>query len=197
MSFTSKGPKDHPEKNLKPNLDAAKYVPERDSNRPNDKPVFNPNAKPRNKIEPYTIPPNYKPKNKIERHALPPNYKPKNEIKPYELPLNYTPKNKIQRADNAPKITSPSIHQRIYSEKDVRYWIQQYRNYKNFKKVQNHLRDKDKKVPSISTLKTRIKELLGQEKYRELMKKYTFDDANKIVSQAGISKTGVPVKILC
>ena len=84
----------------------------------------------------------------------------------------------------------------VYSEKDVRYWIQQYKHYKNFKKVRIHLRDEGKKVPAISTLKTRIKELLGQEKYKELMKKYTFEDTNRIVSQAGINKTGVPGKIL-
>ena len=211
MIFTSKGPKDQPEKDLKPKVDTLKYNPKKEPNKPSDKPTFNPDAKPRNKIKPYTIPPNYKPKNKIEQHTLPPNYKPKNKIerptlppnykpknkiKPHELAANYKPKNKIQIPENAPKTTPQSNPRRVYSERDVRYWIQQYKHYKNFNKVQNHLRDEGKRVPGISTLKNRIKELIGQEKYKELMKKYPFDDANKIVSQAGIIKTGAPGKIL-
>ena len=211
MSFTSKDPKGQPDREPKPNVDTPKYAPEKNPDKSSDKPAFIPNVKPRNKIEPYTIPPNYKPrnkirprellpnytpKNKIERLTLPPNYKPKNKIERSTLPPNYKPKNKIQRPENAPKIIPQSKSRRIYSEKDVRYWINQYKHYKNFKKVQNHLRDEGKKVSGISTLQNRIKELIGQEKYKELMKKYTFDDANKIVSQAGINKTGLPGKIL-
>jgi len=59
----------------------------------------------------------------------------------------------------------------VYSEKDVKNWIKQYRHYKNFEKVRNHLREEGKNVPAISTLKNRIKELLGPEDYKELMKK--------------------------
>ncbi len=84
----------------------------------------------------------------------------------------------------------------VYSEKNIKNWIKQYRHYKNFEKVRNHLRKEGKKVPAISTLKNRIKELLGPEDYKELMKKYTYNDAIKIVAQAGKNKTGVPGKIL-
>jgi len=196
MSFTSKGQKEQPEKDFKPKVDTPKYNPEKEPNKPSDKPAFNPNIKPRNKIEPYTLPPNHKPKNKIERCTLPLNYKPKNKIKPYELPLNYKSKNKIQRLGDTPKIIPQSKPRRIYSEMDVRYWIQQYKHYRNFKKVQYHLQDQGIKVPGISTIPNRIKELIGQGEYKELMKKYTFKDANKIVRQAGINKSGVPGKIL-
>lgn len=170
------------------------------------------NYKPKNKIEQHTLPPNYKPKNKIERPTLPPNYNPKNKIKPHTLPPNYTPSNKILRPGDSEiqphhlKIDHPPQHpsneirirktHKIYSENDVKYWIQQYKHYKNFKKVQNHLKDEGKKVPGISTLQNRIKELIGQEKYKELTKKYTFNDAKEIVKQAGINKTGIPGKIL-
>lgn len=85
---------------------------------------------------------------------------------------------------------------RIYSEMDVRYWIEQYKNYKRFVKVQDHLLSAGKNVPGISNLKNRIKELIGKEEYKKLVKKYTFKDAKKIVTQIGISKTGKPGKIL-
>jgi len=97
---------------------------------------------------------------------------------------------RITKLDNENHTTKYKF--KVYSEKDVRYWIHQYKHCKNFKKVQNHLRDEGKKVPGISTIQNRIKELIGQEKYKELTKKYTFNDANKIVKQVGINKTGVP-----
>ncbi|MFX0083143.1 MAG: zinc-ribbon domain-containing protein [Candidatus Hodarchaeota archaeon] len=83
-----------------------------------------------------------------------------------------------------------------YSEKDVRYWIQQYNQYKSMERVRNHLREESKKTPSISTMKTRMKQLMGEEKYKELMKKYTFEEAKKIIELAGLNKTGEPGKIL-
>ncbi|HUW90795.1 MAG TPA: hypothetical protein VMV43_09775 [Candidatus Nanopelagicaceae bacterium] len=85
---------------------------------------------------------------------------------------------------------------KFYSEKDVRSWMQQYKNYKYFKKVQNHLRAEGEMAPAISTIQNRIKLLLGKEKYKEFVRKYTFNDAKMIVSQMGISKTGISGKIL-
>jgi hypothetical protein len=41
-----------------------------------------------------------------------------------------------------------------------------------------------------------MKEFLGPENYKELMKKYTFNDAHNIVAQLGLNKTGVPGKTL-
>ncbi|MEE9378821.1 MAG: zinc-ribbon domain-containing protein [Candidatus Lokiarchaeia archaeon] len=198
MSFTSKGPKGQPEKDCKPKVDTPKYTPEKGQKKLGDKPTTNPNTKPINKIEPHTIPPNYKPKNKIEQHTLPPNYTPRNKI-PRSGDSEVQQKqvsNEIrntQRPSNEIKIKNTH---KIYSENDVKYWIQQYKHYKSFEKVQNHLRDEGKKVPAISTLKNRIKDLIGPEKYKELMKKYNFSDAKKIVKLTGISKTGVPGKIL-
>lgn len=95
------------------------------------------------------------------------------------------------------KSTSPKECSRIvYSEIDVRYWIEQYKNYKSFIRVQDHLRDVRKNVPGISTLKNRIKKLIGKEEYKKLVKKYTYNDAKIIVTQIGITKTGKPGKIL-
>ncbi|MFW9897455.1 MAG: hypothetical protein ACFFD7_16745 [Candidatus Thorarchaeota archaeon] len=85
---------------------------------------------------------------------------------------------------------------RKYSAKDVKYWIQLYKKYKSFSKVRNHLDSEGKELPAISTLKIRIKELIGNKRYKELMKKYTFDDAIKFVSQVSIDRTGIPGKIL-
>ncbi len=197
MSFTSKGPKGQPEKDSKPKVDTPKYTPEKGQKKLGDKPTTNPNPKPINKIEPHTIPPNYKPKNKIEQHTLPPNYTPRNkilppgdsEVQPQRLKIDPPP----QRPLNEIRIRNT---RKIYSDNDVRYWIQQYKHYKNFKKVQNHLRDEGKKVAGISTIQSRIKELIGQEKYKELTKKYNFSDAKKIVKLTGIIKTGTPGKIL-
>jgi hypothetical protein len=137
------------------------------------------------------------------------NYEPFDELenKDSQIKVDFIPNDENSKMDSSKKraveITSLDNENytlntkfKIYSEKDVRYWIQQYKHCKSFKKVQNHLRDEGKKVPAISTLKNRIKELLGSEQYKELIKRYTFADAIKIVSQTGIRKTGVPGKIL-
>ena len=100
----------------------------------------------------------------------------------------------VTKLDNEYHTTN--YNPKFYSEKDVRYWIQQYKYYNNFKKLQNHLRVEGKKVPAISTVQKRIKELVGQEKYKELMRKYTFNDAKKLVAQTGKIKTGISGKIL-
>ena len=113
-------------------------------------------------------------------------------------------KNDPSSIDNSPSLLPKNIihdpakglTRRRYSEKHVRDWIQQYKQYKSLERVRNHLHEEGKKVPSISTMKTRMKQLMGEEKYKELMKKYTFKDVEKIVKTNSINRTGVPGKIL-
>ncbi|MHA2282909.1 MAG: hypothetical protein ACXAC5_18865 [Promethearchaeota archaeon] len=162
---------------------------------------IDPDEQHKNRIIQYKINKNepQQSKNKIIRPKFDPNQKSKNKITIPKYSLitktNNKPQNsRIKTIPSQPK--SLNLDNKRYSEKDVRNWITYYQKYKNYERVQNQLRGEGKKVPAISTLKNRIKELIGKEKYKELMKKYTFDDAIKIVYQAGISKTGVPGKIL-
>ena len=137
---------------------------------------------------------NFEPKDELENEnaQIKVNFIPNDESS--ITPFSKKGPDSITKLDNEDHTTKYKF--KVYSEKDVRYWIRHYKHYKNFKKVQNHLRDEGKKVPGISTIQNRIKQLIGQEKYKELTKKYTFNDANKIVKQVGINKTGVPRKIL-
>jgi len=137
---------------------------------------------------------NFEPKDELENEnaQIKVNFIPNDESS--ITPFSKKGPDRITKLDNENHNTKYKF--KVYSEKDVRYWIQQYKHCKNFKKVQNHLRDEGKKVPGISTIQNRIKELVGEEKYKELTKKYNFNDAKKIVKQAGIIKTGTPGKIL-
>ena len=137
------------------------------------------------------------------------NYEPKDELEngEAEIKVNFIPNdenstisfskkrsNGITKLDN--ENNSLKSEFKIYSEKDARYWIQQYKQYKSMERVRNHLREESKKMPSISTMKTRMKQLIGEEKYKELMRKYTFKEVEKLVKTTSIYRTGEPGKIL-
>ena len=86
----------------------------------------------------------------------------------------------------------------FYSDVYVKYWVELYTELKTFDKVRNRLRMEKRKVPGLSTMKSRMKLLLGQEEYQKLTKrkKYSFNDVLEIVKQRGIERTGEPGKVL-
>ena len=179
-----------------------------------NRPKLDPNVGVKNKIVKYKIEATEKPKNRITRPTIDANQKVKNRITRSTFDPSQKAKNKITnsryshitKTKNEPQIStikiipnqtkSLNLGNNRYSEKDVKYWIQQYKQYKSLERVRNHLREERKKIPSISTLKTRMKQLMGEEKYKELMKKYTFKDVEKIVKTTSIYRTGEPGRIL-
>jgi hypothetical protein len=189
VELAKEKPSDPPKNKIKPPKQELLHKEPRNKI---EHPKITQNAKPKNKIAPLKQNTNQAPTNKIVR-KFNPELTIRNKIQPHpKNPQPNTVKNGvIAQFDN--KIQNPRI---VYSEKDIRYWINQYEHYKSFKKVQDHLRNEGRRVPGISTLQNRIKELIGQEKYKELMKKYSFDDIRKIISQISKSKTGLPGKIL-
>ena len=129
----------------------------------------------------------------LKNLALGPQNDPSKTLKEPKNP-SLRHKNDPSSIDNSPSLLPKNIIQdpakgltrRRYSEKHVRDWIQQYKQYKSLERVRNHLHEEGKKVPSISTMKTRMKQLMGEEKYKELMKKYIKNfpllDDNHVIS---------------
>ena len=179
-----------------------------------NRPKLDPNVGVKNKIVKYKIEATEKPKNGITGPTIHPNQKPKNKITrstfdPSQKAKNRIPNSRdshITKTKNEPQIStikiipnqtkSLNLGNNRYSEKDVRNWITYYKKFRNYKIVLNKLREDGQKIPGITTMRSRIKKLIGAENYKDLMKKYTFSDLKGIVKQVGIDKTGATGKIL-